>query len=110
MPETRFHLLDRSGRRVQLMRRVSRILDLPNVEVIHDDVGNVETKVHGIVSRGSLSPEQATLVFPRLLEPGGIAVLGGSWATPPALSGFELLEVPAAVLDQRVWLLIMRPQ
>lgn len=110
MPETRFQLLDRSGRRVELMRRVSRILDLPNVEVIQGDVGRWETKVDGIVSRGSLSPEQAILVFPRLLEREGVAVLGGSWATAPDVSGFELLEVPPAVLDQRVWLLIMRPQ
>jgi 16S rRNA (guanine(527)-N(7))-methyltransferase RsmG len=110
MPESRFQLLDRAGRRVQLMRRVSRILDLSNVEVIQTDVADMQTKVDGIVARGSLSPEQATLIFPRLLEPGGRAVLGGSWATPPEVSGFELLEVPAAVLDQRVWLLIMRPQ
>jgi 16S rRNA (guanine(527)-N(7))-methyltransferase RsmG len=110
MPETRFQLLDRSGRRVELMRRVSRILDLPNVEVIQEDVGSLQTKMDGIVSRGSLSPEQAILVFPRLLEPEGVAVLGGSWATVPDVSGFELLEVPAAILDQRVWLLIMRPQ
>jgi hypothetical protein len=26
------------------------------------------------------------------------------------VNGFDLLEVPGTVLDQRVWLLIMRPQ
>jgi len=36
--------------------------------------------------------------------------VGGSWAAPPVVVGFDLLEVPGTVLDQRVWLLIMRPQ
>ena len=109
MPDTRFVLLDRSGRRVELMRRVCRILQLPNVEVIQEDIQEWDDKFDGIVSRACLSPEQAIGVFPRLLNPGGVAVLGGSWASPPSVSGFELLEVPATVLDQRVWLLIMRP-
>jgi len=109
MPDTGFVLLDRSGRRVELMRRVCRILQLPNVEVEQGDVDQWEGKVDGIVSRGSLSPEQATGVFPRLLNPGGVAVLGGSWAAPPSVSGLELVEVPPTVLDQKVWLLIMRP-
>ncbi|HSJ84255.1 MAG TPA: RsmG family class I SAM-dependent methyltransferase [Acidimicrobiia bacterium] len=109
MPDTRFVLLDRSGRRVDLMRRVCRILQLPNVEVVQGDVDEWDDKYDGIVSRGSLSPEQATGVFPGLLNPGGVAVLGGSWASPPSVSGLELLEVPPTVLDQRVWLLIMRP-
>jgi 16S rRNA (guanine(527)-N(7))-methyltransferase RsmG len=108
MPETGFTLLDRSGRRVDLMRRVSRVLDLPNVEVIQGDVADWETTVDGIVSRASLSPESATTIFPRLLRPGGCAVIGGSWAAPPVVFGFDLLEVPAMVLDQTVWLLIMR--
>lgn len=108
MPETGFTLLDRSGRRVDLMRRVSRVLDLPNVEVAQGDVADWETTVDGIVSRASLSPELATTIFPRLLRPGGCAVIGGSWAAPPVVVGFDLLEVPAMVLDQTVWLLIMR--
>ena len=66
--------------------------------------------VDGIVSRASLSPEQALVSFTRLLRPGGRAVVGGSWAAPPVVVGFDLLEVPGTVLDQTVWLLIMRPQ
>jgi len=113
MPETGFTLLDRSGRRVDLMRRVSRVLGLPNIEVIQGDIADWETadwatRVDGIVSRASLAPELATTIFPRLLRPGASAVIGGSWAAPPAVFGFDLLEVPAMVLDQTVWLLIMR--
>jgi len=110
MPETRFHLLDRSGRRVDLMNRAVRMLELPNVEVVHADVADWEDEVDGIVSRGSLSPEQALTSFKRLLKPGGIAVVGGSWASKPDVDGFDPLEVPAPVLDQKVWLLIMRQQ
>ena len=110
MPETRFVLLDRSGRRVDLMKRVTRMLDLPNVEVVHGDISDWDTPVDGIVSRASLSPEQALVNFTRLLRPGGRAVVGGSWAAPPVVVGFDLLEVPGTVLDQSVWLLIMRPQ
>ncbi|MGH8952910.1 MAG: 16S rRNA (guanine(527)-N(7))-methyltransferase RsmG [Acidimicrobiia bacterium] len=113
MPETGFTLIDRSGRRVDLMRRVARMLDLPNVEVVQGDITDWETadwatRVDGIVSRASLSPELATTIFPPLLRPGGCAVIGGSWAAPPKVIGFDLLEVPAMVLDQTVWLLIMR--
>ena len=106
-PETEFVLLDRSESRVELMKRVSRVLDLPNVEVRAGDIAGWVDQVDGIVSRGSLSPERAGLVFPRHLAPGGRAVIGGSWASPPDVTGFDLLEVPGTVLDQRVWLLIM---
>lgn len=109
LPDTSFLLLDRSGRRVALMRRVSRVLDLPNVEVIHGDIGDWPRSVDGVVSRASLAPERARTIFPRLLHPGGTAVIGGSWSSPPLVTGFDRLEVPATVLDQRVWLLIMRP-
>jgi 16S rRNA G527 N7-methylase RsmG len=110
MPDTHFVLLDRSGRRVDLMKRVTRMLDLPNVEVVHGDISDWKTPVDGIVSRASLSPEQALVSFSRLLGPEGRAVVGGSWAAPPVVVGFDLLEVAGTVLDQRVWLLIMRPQ
>jgi 16S rRNA (guanine(527)-N(7))-methyltransferase RsmG len=110
MPDTEFVLLDRSARRADLMRRVTRVLELPNVEVVHGDIANWNRLVDGLVSRASLSPEEALTSFKRVLKPTGTAVIGGSWASRPEVVGFDLLEVPATVLDQRVWLLIMRPQ
>lgn len=110
MPETRFVLLDRSAGRVDLMKRISRVLDLPNVQVVQGDIAEWGRAVDGIVSRASVSPEQALTSFRGLLKPNGTAVVGGSWATPPNVVGFDLLEVPATVLDQRVWLLIMQRQ
>jgi 16S rRNA (guanine(527)-N(7))-methyltransferase RsmG len=108
MPETSFHLLDRSRRRVDLMKRATRILDLPNVEVVHGDIVDWTRPVEGIVSRASLSPETALSSFGRLLTTNGVAVVGGSWGSRPDIAGFQPLEVPATVLDQTVWLLIMR--
>jgi 16S rRNA (guanine(527)-N(7))-methyltransferase RsmG len=110
MPDTEFHLLDRSGRRADLMRRALRVLELPNADVVHADISEWDSPVDGIVSRGSLSPDQALVGFKRLLNPGGSAVVGGSWARRPQVDGFEPLEVPASILDQKVWLLIMRQQ
>lgn len=110
MPDTRFLLLDRSGRRVDLMKRAVRVLDLENVEVVLGDISDWDTRVDGIVSRASLSPDQAVTSFSRILNPGGRAVVGGSWAAPPTVVGFDLMEVPGSVLDQRVWLLIMQRQ
>jgi 16S rRNA (guanine(527)-N(7))-methyltransferase RsmG len=110
MPDTHFSLLDRSGRRVELMKRAVRVLDLDNVDVVHGDISDWHAPVDGIVSRASLSPEQAVTSFSRILGADGRAVVGGSWAAPPKVVGFELMEVPGSVLDQKVWLLIMRPQ
>jgi len=110
MPDSQFLLLDRSGRRTDLMKRVIRVLELSNVEVVHGDISAWDTQVGGVVSRASLSPEQALTSFSRILKSGGTAVVGGSWAAPPMVSGFDLLEIPGTVLDQRVWLLIMRAQ
>lgn len=110
MPDTEFSLLDRSGRRVDLMKRAIRVLDLENVQVVHGDITEWHTPVDGIVSRASLSPDQAVTSFTRILGPEGRAVVGGSWATPPRVVGFDLMEVPGAVLDQKVWLLIMQSQ
>jgi 16S rRNA (guanine(527)-N(7))-methyltransferase RsmG len=110
MPDTGFFLLDRSGRRADLMKRAIRVLELENVEVVHGDISDWKTPMDGIVSRASLSPDQAVTTFSRILRPQGRAVVGGSWASPPSVVGFDLMEVPGAVLDQRVWLLIMRPQ
>ncbi len=109
MPDTQFRLIDRSGRRVDLMRRVTRILDLDNVEISLDEIDQLQHRFPAIVSRGTLSPDQAALRFSPLLEPGGVVVIGGSWKQPPQHEGWETRHVPANVLGNDVWILIMRP-
>jgi len=105
---TRFTLLDRSRRRVDLMRRAVRILDLENVTV---EQGEIEHRPHldsAVVSRATIPPDRARdLIGPRL-QSGGVAVLGGSWRQRPEFEGWESREIPATVLDHTIWLLIMR--
>jgi 16S rRNA (guanine(527)-N(7))-methyltransferase RsmG len=106
MPRTRFVLVDRSGRRIDLVKRAIRVLDLGNVEALHRDIDELEGSVPAIVSRASLSPEVLRRVCSRHLAPGGVAVVGGSWSTPPVHPGWETVETDA--LDRPVWLLMMR--
>jgi 16S rRNA (guanine527-N7)-methyltransferase len=105
---TGFTLLDRSRRRVDLMKRVVRILDLENVTVEQGEIEQRSSLEAAVVSRATLPPDRARdLIGPRL-PPGGVAVLGGSWTQRPEFEGWATLEIPASVLDHSLWLLIMR--
>ncbi|MFZ0012541.1 MAG: RsmG family class I SAM-dependent methyltransferase [Acidimicrobiia bacterium] len=108
LPEVEFRLLDRSGRRIDLLRRLIRILDLENCQVEQAEIKDLRPAVECIVSRASLPPDDLGDVCRRLLLPGGVAVTGGSWTERPHHDGWETAEIPAHVLDQTVWLLIMR--
>lgn len=110
LPGTRLVLLDRSGRRVDLARRALRILDLQNCQVIQGEIEEVTGPVPAIVSRASLPPDRLAVVARRALEPGGVAVVAGSWVESPRWPGWSTVEIPRHVLDQPVWLLIMRRQ
>jgi len=108
MGSTRFTLLDRSGRRVDLMRRAVRILELENVMVEQGEIETRPNQESAVVSRATLPPDRARdLILPRL-DPDGRAVLGGSWKRRPHYQGWVTIEIPATVLDQTIWLLIMR--
>ena len=108
LPTVQFRLVDRSGRRAQLLRRILRILDLANCVVIEGEVSRLVGRVEVLVARASLDPETMLPVARRHLLPGGVTVLGGSWHRPPDHYGWVTVEIPADVLDQTVWLLIMR--
>lgn len=107
-PETEFVLIDRSGRRVGLVGRLLRILDVENCQVSQGEIETLEGAPDAIVARASLPPARLRTVASRLLRPGGVAVVGGSWLRRPEHPGWEVREIPAMVLDQTVWLLIMR--
>lgn len=105
---TRFTLLDRSRRRADLMKRVVRILGLENITVEQGEIERGSGLELAVVSRATLPPDRARdLIGPRL-QPGGVAVLGGSWTQRPEFEGWLTMEIPASVLDHRLWLLIMR--
>ncbi len=108
MGGTSFTLLDRSGRRVDLLRRVTRILELENVTVEQGEIKARSRQEAAIVSRATLPPNQARALFSHMLRPHGVAVLGGSWTQPPVDEGWTVIEIPPTVLDHRIWLLMMR--
>ncbi len=109
-PETRFVLYDRSGRRVRLAKRAVRILDLPNVTVQQKDVAHLTGTSPVIVSRAFLPPDKLEPHVRRLLAPGGVAVVGGSWVSRPEYPGWTTEEGGRGSLDRAVWFLIMRRQ
>ena len=107
-PSLEFRLIDRSGRRIDLLRRAVRVLGLENVEVAQADAGNFAGRFDVLVSRATIPPDQAFPLFRSLLKPGGVAVMGGSWRQEPVWDDWDALEVGGDVLDHPVWLLIMR--
>lgn len=110
MPGTEFHLLDRSRRRGDLLRRVVRILELENCQVVHGEITDLTEEMETIVSRATLPPDDLAAVARARLRPGGVAVAGGSWVERPEHVGWTTVEIPSYVLDRTIWLLIMRRQ
>lgn len=108
LPTSDFVLIDRSGRRCDLMRRALRILDLPNCQVQQTDIADLEGTTDAIVSRASLSPDDLRGVIPSYLNPGGVAIVAGSWRVQPEFPGWTTVEIPEDALDQTIWVLIMR--
>ncbi len=108
LPRTRVVLIDRSGKRIDLVKRAVRILGLENCQPRQAEIASLDGVSPVIVSRASLPPAQLATHIGRHLRADGVAVIGGSWETEPHHEDWETVEIPAEVLDQRVWLLIMR--
>lgn len=110
--EIGFWLVDRSGRRCDLMKRAIAVLGLDNCHVIHGDIGSVDKKFDSIVSRASLPPEQAMIHVKRLLRSEGTAVIGLSRVRDPSDPidfgpgwHVSVVDVPPEILDSSVYLL-----
>lgn len=108
LPDTRFVLLDRAGRRVELARRAARVIGLGNVEVVQSDLREWKQPVPALVSRATIPPEDLLILLKPLLTTGGMATIGGSWSEKPKVSGYEVKEIGSAFLDRNVWILMMR--
>lgn len=110
-PDLPFVLLDRSGRRVRLVRRIARILGLSNVEVVEADAhdwASVEGPLPCFVMRGVLQPGPLGKFASTHLSPGGTAVVGAG-LEPVEVGNFELVRFPgSSVLEPGRWLRIMR--
>lgn len=115
-PGTEMHLIERSGRRCRLLRRVVRVLELENVQVYEADVNDWAEQSPAMVMRAVFPPAEAVRQFGRLLEPSGIGVLGLSRVQPPDMGLLRDLSVQiglnseiltAEVLDPPGWMLMM---
>lgn len=120
-PATRITLLDRGGRRVRLLRRGVRILDLPNARIEQGDVFSVADEWEAVTFRGAVTPPEAVGLSARLLPVGGTAVLALSRRAEHPSRAEELegiarmlglsaavVEVPHEVLDGNAWILIIK--
>lgn len=120
-PDCEVTLLDRGGRRIRLLQRVVRVLDLHNVAVFQGDVFDVADEFAGVVYRGSVKAPESVGLSAKLLDVPGTAVLGLSRRPEPpdrtrdlvgvaAALGLdaEVVGVPPTILDGPAWLLIMR--
>ena len=111
-PNIDFVLLDRSGRRCDLVRRISAVLDLSNCEVIQADVKHVAMRFDALVSRAAIPPDEMMIHVKRILNTPGTAVLGLSRVGRAKnlvveVPGFtvSMLTVPSKVLDSGAELL-----
>ncbi len=106
-PATEFVLVDRSDKRCRLVRRVSAILELPNVTVIHGDAQHMSLAAQGAVSRAFQQPDRLLQTVRSLLPQGRFVVSAGSFGTsaPVELAGWDIIEVPPHLLGHASWLL-----
>ncbi len=120
-PNTIVTLLDRGGRRIRLLHRAVRVLNLGNVVIAQGDAFSVADEWAGLVFRASIPPPEAIGLTNRLLVPDSTAVLGlstreeeperaGDLVSLASALGLEaeVRKVPKEVLDGTSWLLIMR--
>ncbi len=111
-PQTSFDLVDKSGRRCDLLTRAIRILGLQNCAVIHRNLHSIEGRYPFVVSRAAVPAEELMIHVKHWLEPGGVANISVSragdspWTTPlPAGLKVETISVPDKILDTKVQLL-----
>ena len=120
-PDTVVTLLDRGGRRIRLLHRAVRMLNLGNVVIAQGDAFAVADEWGGMVFRASIPPPEAIGLANRILEPGCTAVLGLSTREEEPERAQDLVslasalgieaeihQVPSDLLDGTSWLLIMR--
>lgn len=111
-PDATFELVDRSGRRCDLIRRAVAVIGLSNCTVIHGDIAAVDKKYERIVSRASLPAARLVIHVKQLLRQGGSAIIGLSRtgadhevvAMPPGLE-CSIVDVPQDILDTPAQLL-----
>jgi len=115
-PSAKVTLLDRSGRRAGLARRLARIVDLPNVSTVQQDVSSY-IQTHGlVVMRAALQARAALPHMARLCDQQAVLALSRSvqepseartWVSAGNALGVETSINVVQVLDPPAWLLSM---
>jgi 16S rRNA (guanine527-N7)-methyltransferase len=115
-PETEFVLLDRSGRRCDLVKRARAILHLNNCVVLHSEIEHLDGAFENIVSRAAISPDRLLIHVKRLLAPNGVAILGLSRSDEEQTAPIDddemtisVLSSPPEILDSTAHLLRIEP-
>jgi 16S rRNA (guanine527-N7)-methyltransferase len=112
-PTSRWTLLDRSGRRSDLLRRAVRVLDLANVAVVHGTYEEHRGAYEAVVARGVRAPAILAEGIAHLLAPGGRAVFGLTRQlldVSTVIPNGRVISVPPKVLDGGGKILIIDPR
>ena len=115
-PETHVTLLDRSGRRVDLAKRMSRVVGIENISAVQADIHHYEAVHEVSVMRASLPPLEAIPVLAKTAK--NVAVLGLSRRESEPQQASDLIQAATKegwsaeiksvkVLDPPAWLLRM---
>lgn len=114
-PTSKFLVLDRSGRRVDLAARAVRITGVENVEVRQGDVEAIAERFNGVTFRAVRDLTTAVRWSDRLLLPGGVGIVGitrrpSPVSDVPRRSGLEIdvVKIPKTLLDAPISLLRIR--
>jgi len=110
-PERTFVLVDRSGRRIDLLDRALRLVGVENASTLHRDASALAGTIRLAVARAVFQPHDWTPVLNRILVPGGVCLVAvaGDSITPPSDSRLQVKrhEIGAEVLDPPVSFLTM---
>ncbi len=105
-PDVEFILVDRSGRRCDLLNRAIAVLGLGNCHVEQADVIEIKTQYDSLVSRAAIPPQEMMIHVKRLLASRGVGLLGLSRARAVDISDIDglgmqlsLVSIPPEVLD-----------
>lgn len=113
-PEIHFVLLDRAGRRCDLMTRACAILALENCTVVQEEIAAHRGRYEAVVSRAAMPLELMMIHVKRLLQPGGRALLalsrtGQARALGDRMEGATVVRIPPNILDRGANLLRIEP-
>jgi 16S rRNA (guanine(527)-N(7))-methyltransferase RsmG len=111
-PQTQFDLVDKSGRRCDLLQRAVRVLGLNNCIIVHKEVAKLDRRYPFIVSRAAIPADRMMIHVKQLLESDGAAIISISREGDakldlkmPAGLAATTVSVPGQILDTKVQLL-----